>query len=368
MSARATRRGSRAAGAPLSGRVLLAQTSFLGDVVLTTALARVLEEAIPEIELWWLVRPEAVPLLEPRYGSERVLPFDKRGEARGVAGATAIARRLRGLRFDAAIGVQRSLRTAAVLAAARIPLRVGYAGSAGAWLYHRRVRKIGTHARDRLVALAEGLGVRARGDLPRPVLSVDPEALRRVEGRLAAAGARPDDEVLVVAPGSAWATKQLPARSFGAAAAALQRPGRDRVVILGTPKDRPLAAEIEMIVAAAGGRSLDATAGTTIADAVAWIGRARLVLANDSAPAHIAAALDRPVVAAFGPTVPEQGFGPLGDRVRIVGRSLDCRPCSRHGGERCPIGTHECLEALPAFDVVEAARSLLDDAAAGSRS
>lgn len=368
MSVQATRRASRRAGAPAGGRVLLAQTSFLGDVVLTTALARVLEEATPEVELWWLVRPEAVPLLEPRHGAERVLAFDKRGEARGIGGAMAIARKLRELRFDAAIGVQRSLRTAAVLAAARIPLRVGYAGSAGAWLYHRRVPKIGVHARDRLVALATGLGVCAQDELPRPVLSVDAEAVRRVEERLAADGAGPEDGVLVVAPGSAWATKQLPARSFGASAAALQRPGRDRVVILGTPKDQPLAAEIGAIVAAAGGRSLDATTGTTIADAVAWIGRSRLVLANDSAPAHIAGALDRPVVAAFGPTVPEQGFAPLGERVRIVGRSLDCRPCSRHGGDRCPIGTHECLEALPVSDVVDAARSLLDDPATGSGS
>ncbi|MBM4269101.1 MAG: glycosyltransferase family 9 protein, partial [Deltaproteobacteria bacterium] len=162
-----------------------------------------------------------------------------------------------------------------------------------------------------------------------------------------------------VAPGSAWATKRWPAERFGAAARDLVPARADRVVVIGTAADRALAAEIARALE---GRApvLDATGETGFADAVAMLERAHLVLANDSAPAHVAAALGRPVVALFGPTVPAQGFAPLGPRVRIVERELPCRPCSRHGSARCPIGTHECLADLPASAVVAAAGTLLE--------
>lgn len=340
--------------------MLLAQTSFLGDVVLTTALAQTITAAWPDAEIHWLVRPDAKPLLAPTYGA-RVHTFDKRGVHSGLRGVRSIARTLAAFDFDAAIGVQRSLRTALLLAWAGIPTRVGFAGSAGAWLYGHRVRKSGSHARDRLVGLARGLGIDVPPTFERPHLDVSDEARMAVEQRSAREGIDPTGEVVVVAPGSAWATKQWPSSSFGEAAAALCRAGRDPVVVIGTSADRTRAAEVARAVERGGGVVVDATEGTSIAEATAWIGRARIVLANDSAPAHIAAALGRPVVAVFGPTVPEQGFVPIGDRVRVVQRDLDCRPCSRHGGERCPIGTHECMAGLPARQVVSEARSLLGE-------
>ena len=342
----------------MAGRVLLAQTSFLGDVVLTTALARAIVDARPGTEIYWLVRPQAVPLLEPGFGAQRVLAFDKYGEDRGVTGMLRLARTLRALRFDTALAVQRSVRTASLLACARIPLRIGYARSAGAWLHHRTVEQRGTHARDRLVALAAGLGIPVPEQLPLPHLVVDEEASRRVEARLVADGALPGERVVVIAPGSAWATKRWPAARFAEAAARLQQNRSERIVVIGAPEDRELAREI---ATASSARIIDTVGAASIADAVAWISRARLVLANDSSPAHIAAALGRPVVALFGPTTPEQGFAPLGDQVRVVERTLDCRPCSRHGGDLCPLGTHECLEKLSADRVVDAAHGLLGE-------
>lgn len=366
LSGRGNAAGGRVA-ATEPARVLIAQTSFLGDVVLTTALAQAIEAARPASEIWWMVRPDAAPLLVPTYGSERVLVFDKRGVDRGLAGVWRTARRLRSCGFDLAFGVQRSLRTAVALAAAGIRERIGYAGSAGAWLYSRRVPKRGAHARDRLVALASGLDGAPSPAAFLPRLDVAPAAANRVEARMRDAHVEPEAGLLVLAPGSAWATKQWPARRFGEAAARLRERGRERVVVLGRAEDRRWAREIAEVVVAAGApvdAVLDVTGEGGIDDAVAWISRARLVLANDSAPAHIAAALGRPVVALFGPTVPGQGFAPLGETVRIVERSLDCRPCSRHGGAVCPIGTHACLAELPAAEVVDAAERLLEAAPA----
>ena len=187
---------------------------------------------------------------------------------------------------------------------------------------------------------------------------------------LRAAGVGTDDELLLIAPGAAWETKRWPAERFAEVACALVPGTLARVVVVGTAGDRAHAATIAAALAQSGAPPVvDLTGRTTTAELVAALARATLLLANDSAPGHVAAALGRPVLALFGPTVPAQGFAPIGPRVHIAQRALSCRPCSRHGGAFCPIGTHECLAGLPAAVVIAAAQGLLRSrrAAAGCR-
>ena len=344
-------------------RLLLAQTSFLGDVVLTTPLWRALRDALPASDVWWLVRPDAAPIVAPLVGVERVLTFDKRGGDGGLGGITRVAGRLRALDFDVAIAVQRSLRTALTLALAGIPERIGFAGAAGSPFYQHRVAHRGAHARDRLLALAGPLDV-APYPPPDPELVTDPAADASVAALLAEAGMAPQEPLLVVAPGAAWETKRWPAERFAELARDLVPRTFARVAVVGTAGDRVHAAAVARQMQCAGVASpvIDLTGRTTTAELVAVLARAALLVANDSAPAHVAAALGRPVVALFGPTVPAQGFAPLGARVRIAQRVLRCRPCSRHGSAYCPIGTHECLAALAAVDVAATARALLGPA------
>lgn len=346
-------------GVPLRGRrLLLAQTSFLGDAVLTTPLWRALRDALPATDVWWLVRPDAAPVVTPLCGPDRVLIFDKRGGDGGLGGIARVAGRLRRLDFDVAIAVQRSLRTALTLALAGIPERIGFAGAAGAPFYQHRVVHRGAHARDRLLALAEPLGVTPR-PAPDPELATDPAAVASIERIFADAGVDARAPLLVVAPGAAWETKRWPATHFAELVRDLVPRTFGHVAVVGMAGDRAHAAVIAQSLRAAGSAAvLDLTGRTTTAELVAVLARASLLVANDSAPAHVAAALGRPVVSLFGPTVPAQGFAPLGTRVRIVERALRCRPCSRHGSAYCPIGTHECLTGLPAAEVARVAVAL----------
>src|ERR1051326_2212664 len=119
--------------------LLVAQTSFLGDGVLTTPLRAALRRCVAPRRLAVLVRPEAVPLLAGHPDVDQVLVDDKRGRDRGLGGLVRTARRLRHERFDVVVSPHRSLRTALVLAGAQIPRRVGFRESRGAFLYHERV-------------------------------------------------------------------------------------------------------------------------------------------------------------------------------------------------------------------------------------
>ncbi|HJQ85017.1 MAG TPA: glycosyltransferase family 9 protein, partial [Candidatus Binatia bacterium] len=121
--------------------LLVVQTSFLGDVVLTTPLLAALRRSAAPRRLAVLVRPEAEALVAGHPAVDDVLVDDKRGADGGIGGLVRTARRLRHECFDVAVSPHRSLRTALVLAGARIPRRIGFAEARGALLYHERVHR-----------------------------------------------------------------------------------------------------------------------------------------------------------------------------------------------------------------------------------
>ena len=331
--------------------LLVVQTSFLGDVVLTTPLLASLRRVLAPRRLAVLVRPDAAPLLVGHPDVDDVLIDDKRGRDRGVRGLFTTARRLRRERFDVAVSPHRSLRTALVLAAARIPHRVGFRESRGAALYHEHVgRDPARHDVERTLALVAPFGP-VPAEPPRLHVPVGGAAASR-----AAALVPPGPGPLVgFAPGSAWATKRWTPDGFAAVIAALAAEGA-RCVLLGAPDEAALADEIR---ARSGGRVATLAGRTDLATLVAVIDRLALLVANDSAPMHIACARGVPVVAVFCATTPALGYGPWSSLAAVVEADLACRPCARHGGPRCPRGTDDCMRLVSPDTVLAAARAAL---------
>jgi heptosyltransferase-2 len=318
---------------------LVIQTAFLGDVVLSTPLLTALAERLGPVDV--VVTPGAAGLLEGHPAVRDVIPYDKRGRDAGPAGMWRLAAGLRARRYARAYLPHRSWRSAALALLARVPERTGFADGPAAITYTTRVTRIPTgHEVERLLALA---GRRTR---PAPPVSL---ALRT--GDRAAAdrwleerGIQPG--FIAIAPGSIWGTKRWP--YYPALAAALEGP----VVVLGASEDAELAAEV---VAAAPGRAWSAAGALSLRGSAALIERARVLVTNDSAPLHLATAVSKPVVAVYGPTVPEQGFGPRGSRSLALGHAgLACRPCSAPGPQVCPLGHHRCMRELPVETVAEA--------------
>src|SRR6185436_13228065 len=145
--------------AHVSPSVVVPQTSFLGDVVLTTPLLTALRRRLRPRRLAVVVRADARALVEGHPDVDTVLVDDKHGADRGIAGGLAVARRLRREGFDLAVVPHRSLRTALVVAAAGIGRRVGFDASRGAWLFHERVTRDRTrHDVERNLALMGPFG------------------------------------------------------------------------------------------------------------------------------------------------------------------------------------------------------------------
>jgi heptosyltransferase II len=327
---------------------LVIQTSFLGDVVLTTPLLAQLALRGP-VDV--VTTPTAGALLDGHPAVRRVIRFDKRGAHRGVGGVRALADALRIERYASAYLAQGSWRSAALAFLARIPSRVGFDTSSGRLLYTERVahRRDWHHAK-RLFRLA------VRDDTtPVPPPSLHPNAadVHAVDALLDTAPFG-DKAFIALAPGSVWATKRWP--HFPDLLA--QLPGEFGVAVIGGAEDRELA---QAIAAAGPERVLDATGRLGLLASAAMIGRARALITNDSLPQHLASAMGTPTLTIYGPTLPAFGFGPLAPRHAVVEHppGLECRPCSAHGPQVCPRAHFRCMREITAQSVSASLSPLL---------
>jgi len=331
----------------VEGASLVVQTSFLGDTVLTTPLIAHLAERGP-VDV--VVTPASAPLLANNPSVREIHVYDKRGRDRGLVSSLLLSARLRRRRYAAAYLAQGSMRSGALVFGAGVRQRVGFTTSAGRRFYTRRVDYLeGEHHASRLLRLALEPGVEPSAEMLRPRLFPGQAERDKVDAMLRQWGWK-GESFVALAPGSVWATKKWP---HYAALAALVKA---RVVIVGSTEDVYLASDI---LRAVGARAIDCAGRLSLLASAELISRAQVLVSNDSAPLHLASAVGTPTVAIFGPTVPEFGFGPLAPRSVVLGvTTLGCRPCDRHGPQRCPLGHWRCMREITARQVAEVVREL----------
>jgi heptosyltransferase-2 len=235
----------------------------------------------------------------------------------------------------------RSLRSAALALWSGASERIGFEDSPAAITYTTRVpRPRNGHEVERILALAGRHG----GEPPSVTLGLTPADHAAAEAWLLRHDVR--SPFVAVAPGSIWATKRWP--YYAELIARLEQPS----VVVGSADDARLAAAI---VETSSGRVVSAAGALSLRQSAALIRRAAVLVTNDSAPLHLATAVGTPVVAIFGPTVPEFGFGPRRQGDVTVGYDeLRCRPCSKHGPPKCPLGHHRCMRDLSVEQVMQA--------------
>lgn len=331
--------------APAVERILVIRYSALGDVVLATSVLEPLRARFPGARIEWVTSPAYAPLLEGLPGVAAVHRLGKAGDD----APAALRARLRG-RFDLAIDLQEKVKSA-WLALAAAPRRVFYhrrtAGEALRALVGRDRPNVRGHATRQYAAALAPLGVQGPGPMR---IHLPDGARAEAAAALEGAGGRP---LVALAPGATWATKRWAPERFAAVGEALHADGYGLVLCAG-PGDAAAVAAFRAACRAPVAADLTPLKVPAMAAALA---RVRLLVACDSGPVHLAAALGTPALALFGPTAAVRWGPPPPGRALSLG--LPCQPCSNHGGERCPLGHHRCLGDLQAADVLAAARGML---------
>ncbi|MBK9760583.1 MAG: glycosyltransferase family 9 protein [Flavobacteriales bacterium] len=319
-------------------KFLVIQTAFLGDAVLATALLEKLHAFFPDAAIDLVIREGNEGLFEGHPFLNKLFIWNKRTNK--TSNLFKLINDIRKTRYDHVINCQRFFSTGLMTVLAKGDEKIGYDKNPMAPFFTRLVKHVigdGRHEVDRLNALIEHLT-----DKSRPLPKLYPTA----KDQQAAARS---GKYVCIAPTSVWFTKQWPEAKWIELIRLL--PTDVRVFLLGAPGD----AEACSRIAQQAGR------GDVLAGKLSLLGTAHLMqgatmnYVNDSAPLHIASAMNAPVTVVFCSTVPAFGFGPLRENGRVVETSekLDCRPCGLHGYKACPKGHFRCALGIEVHRVME---------------
>lgn len=160
------------------------------------------------------------------------------------------------------------------------------------------------------------------------------------------------NNLIFIAPGSVWNTKRWTLDGYKNVTKELVK--NNTVVLLGSPSEKNLCDEIEENIPTV----KNLCGQTSLFEMSVLLTKGKFLICNDSGPMHVGSVAEIPTVSIFGPTVLEIGYQPWQDLAIVVeNKNLKCRPCGLHGHNKCPIGTHECMTSIQPKRVLDA----LDD-------
>ncbi len=327
--------------------ILVVGPAWVGDMVMAQSLFRQLRLRDPAPRIHVLAPGWTLPLLARMPEVEEGIEMPLGHGHLGLSARYRLGRRLRRRGYSQAIVLPNSWKSALVPWWAKIPLRTGWRGEFRYGLLNdlRPLDKVALpQTAQRFVALALPPG-KPPQPIPQPRLLIQPE---QVDITLSALGLqRSQRPLLALCPGAEFGpSKQWPAAYYGELAARRHADGWD-VWLFGSANDRQVCSEVNT---AAGGVCQYLAGVTTLGQALDLLSLADQVISNDSGLMHVAAALQRPLLALFGSTDPGH-TPPLSERAQTLGLTLECRPCFQR---ICPLGHTNCLRDLSVEQVIGA--------------
>jgi heptosyltransferase-2 len=337
-------------GDPAEGPVLVIPYMWIGDFVRCHTVVKLLKASRPERPVDVLTTAMVAPLLDYMPGVRKGVVWDLPRKRLAFGRHRALAARLRSEGYGRALVMPRTWKSALAPYLAGIPQRTGFVGEARFGLLNdlRWGERALPRMIDRCATLALPNGAPAPNSYPLPELRVPTGDVSSWRQRLDLASDRP---VAAFAPGAVGPSKRWPASYYAEAARRLVAEGY-AVWILGSPAEKPLAAEIS----SSAERIRDLT-GPDLRNAVLALAAADVAISNDSGLLHVAAALGTPSIGIFGPTSPWH-WAPLNPLAAVMETrtEVSCRPCHK---PICRFGHHRCMRDISPDQVTAAALAAL---------
>lgn len=340
-------------------------TNWVGDAVMTVPALRELRRVLPQAHITLCTRSWAKGLFTDADFLDDLLIYDRR--PRDLRAVARQAREWRGRRFDLALLFQNAFEAALIASAARVPLRMGYATEGRARLLTHplplpswRGRRHEVFYYLNLVAELERLLYGATDIEERePQFALNISETRKAQARefLSSKGVKMDRPIVALCPGSTNSrAKRWPAERYAQLADRFISEAGANVLLIGSPDEIEVSREVAQQMR---GRPFMLTGQTDLAQAVATLSLADVLITNDTGPSHIAAALNRPTLVIFGPTDPRT-TRPFSSIAEIIRRPPECAPCMLRD---CPID-HRCMTAISPDEVFARASAMMKESVA----
>jgi len=350
------------------GRILVVQPSWVGDAVMATPTLRALRERYPRAHIAYLMRRYVKPLYSGMPWADQFITY-RTGKTKSKTGKGLLdlSGRLRAAKFDLAVLLPNSFKSALTCKMANIPRVVGYERDARGFLLTDKL----LHVKDRgkyipvpliktYMGIAHYLGAASR-DLSMKLFVTESDAREGSEllvrcgldGAINRPASHGEPPLVLLNPGAQYgAAKCWRPEYFAEVADKLIDDLNAIVLISGTPREKPILESIKRCMRHAG---LDlSNKGMSLGALKEIVKRCDLMITNDTGPRHIAAAFDVPVVTIFGPTHPEWTEINF-EKERKVAVKVFCGPCQK---KVCPLD-HRCMTRVTPAMVLEASMQLL---------
>jgi heptosyltransferase-2 len=322
-------------------KVLLIQTAFLGDFILTTPVIKKLSHFYGDDKVFVVARPFASEI-----SNCKIISFDKDKKSKKIFEFLNVLKKIISIKPQIAFVPHLSATSSLLAFSSRIPVRIGFEENPLSFLFTHKIKKYGgkfEHEVERISKILIPAGLYMKGDELKPEVFVDQSYLSKWEKFFCEVkknyGVKKNTDkekikLVAFAPFSNWGTKTwVYYKEF------LQtNKMKDFIFILLGQKEETGNFPHNVI---------NLSGKTSLKDVVAIIKLSDIFLGVDNGLSHIASSFDKPSFVIFGPTVPEFGFFPLSKKFQVIEVSeLECKPCSPHGPQVCPKRHFSCMKEL----------------------
>ncbi|MGI8892029.1 MAG: glycosyltransferase family 9 protein [Bacteroidia bacterium] len=317
-------------------KFLIIQTAFIGDVILATPVVEKLHRDFPGAEIDFLLRKGNEGLLTDHPKIRKLIIWDKKQKK--FSNLLKLISGIRKEKYNYVINLHRFANSGIITAMSRGKEKIGFDKNPFSHLYDKKVpheidMQTAIHETERNLSLVEHIGEK---EFAPPRLYPTDEDYKFTDQFK-------NKPYIIIAPASVWFTKQLPKEKWIGLIDKLKN--NYSIFLIGAPTDITLCEEIKN---ASGDAALNLAGELSFLQSAALIRDATMNYVNDSAPLHIASAMNAPVTAVFCSTVPEFGFGPLSFNSTVVQTKLhlECKPCGLHGFMKCPLDHFLCAKSI----------------------
>jgi heptosyltransferase-2 len=339
-----------------SNKILVIQTAFLGDAILTLPMLKKLRDKNPDAQLDVLAIPSITEIFSAATYVDNVIIMDKKGSHKGIRALNKFIKELRASSYTKVFSPHRSFRSGFITLTLGSDESYGFDNSSFRYAFTHLVKyEKGFHEVQRNLSLI-GENVEAGSWKIMPKISIDEEKENNVNNFIS--NNNLDKGFVSVAPGSVWETKRYPKEKY-IELIKLLTDKNETIVVIGSEDDSNLCKEI---TSAFSNNVINIAGSYSVTETICLLKNSKLLITNDSAPTHMGMCADIPVLTIFCSTVDKFGFYPYNDKSQFVSyNELDCKPCGIHGYTECPVKTFDCANKLLPEDIIAIAENMLSD-------
>lgn len=333
-------------------KILVIQTAFPGDAILTLPLIQELKKKNPNYLIDVFCIPSTAEIFAASPHVNSIISFDKKGKQKSIFLFIKFLKELKLNKYEIVYSPHRSLRSALIALNLSAKETYGFENSSLKFAFKQTVKYDPSvhEVKRNLEFVGDDYSIDKWRIIPE--IKVTTESKKKVQKFLSE---NKIDKFIVVAPGSVWETKRYSVEYYKLIIEHFEAV-KYQIVLVGGTEDKILceALKKENVFLAAGEFSFIET--------IELLKSASLLICNDSAPTHLGMCADIPVLTIYCSTVPQFGFYPYNTKSDYISYdNLSCKPCGIHGYNSCPTGTFDCAKLLVPDLVIEKAEKLLSN-------